>query len=86
MPVRKFRDVSEMNGTRWFESNDPALFLAINHTWRLAERICPKHFPPGVYRHRTIEEAQALREKWAAQQFEEYKNRSLTASKDKQSS
>ncbi len=72
MPVRKFRDVSEMNETRWFEPKDPALFRAIKHTWTLAERICPQRFPPGVYRHRTIEEAQALREKWAASQFEEH--------------
>ncbi len=61
MPVRKFRSVSEMDDARWFLPNDPALFRAIAQCWDLARRCCPQRLPPGVYRYRTIEEAQAAR-------------------------
>jgi len=64
MPVHKFRHVSEMDDTRWFPPNDPALFRAIAQCWALAERCWPLRFPPGVHRHKRIEEAQSTREEW----------------------
>ena len=70
MPVRKFRDVSEMEDTLWRESGDPELFRAIAGVWDFAARTCPRHFPPGVYRHHSIEEAKALREKWEEADFQ----------------
>jgi hypothetical protein len=60
MPVRKFRDVSEMEDTLWREPGDPELLRAIASVWDFAARTCPRHFPPGVYRHHSIEEAKAL--------------------------
>jgi len=69
MPVRKFRDVSEMEDTPWREPGDPELFRAIAGVWDFAARTCPRNFPPGVYRHRSIEEAKALREKWEEADF-----------------
>ena len=41
MPVRKFRDVSEMEDTLWYERTDPALPRAIAGVWDFAARICP---------------------------------------------
>ena len=70
MPVRKFRDVSEMEDTLWREPGDPELFRAIAGVWDFAARTCPRRFPPGVYRHRSIEEAKALREKWEEADFQ----------------
>lgn len=72
MPIQKFRDVSEMADSRWYEPGDPLLFKAISEVWNLAERTCQRRFPPGVYRHRSIEEAQRLRDKWETSQFESY--------------
>lgn len=74
MPVKKFRDVSEMKDT-WREPGDPALFRAIRSVWDFAERTCPMRFPPGVYKHRTIEDAQALAEVWAAANFKAFQER-----------
>ncbi|MEO6327012.1 MAG: hypothetical protein ABIT01_20500 [Thermoanaerobaculia bacterium] len=74
MPVRKFRDVSEMEDT-WREPGDPALFRAIESVWDFAERTCPMRFPPGVYKHRSIEDAQALVEVWAEQNFRAFQER-----------
>lgn len=37
------------------------------------DRLCwgPRRFPPGVYKHRSIEEAQRQREIWQEQDFQE---------------
>ncbi len=63
MPIKKDKDVSEMEEV-WYEPGDPRLFVAIRTTWRLAQMILRPHFPPGVYKHRSIEEANGLREAW----------------------
>lgn len=72
MPVRKFRDVSEMEGNTWLEPGSPELFRTIRAVWDFAERTAPVRFPRGVFKHRTIEEKQALREKWEAESFQAF--------------
>ena len=72
MPVKKFRDVSEMEGNTWLEPGDPKLFEAIRAVWDLAQRTIQPRFPPGVYRHRSIEEADALRQEWDRANFEAF--------------
>jgi hypothetical protein len=79
MPVRKFRSLQEMEDSLWREPGDPALWRAIAGVWEFAERTCPRSFPPGVYKHRTIEEAQALREKWQEADFDAYWKRQEAA-------
>jgi len=64
MPVRKFRDVSEMEATLWYDRNDPALPLAIARLWSFAARMWPLQFPRGVHKYRSIEEANADRDRW----------------------
>jgi hypothetical protein len=75
MPVEKFRDVSEMEGNTWYEPGDPRLFDAIRAVWDLAARITQPSFPAGVYKHRSIEEANALREEWDRANFEAFRER-----------
>lgn len=69
MPVRKFPDVSEMESTLWKEPGSPELFRTIRSVWSFADRTCPQRFPPGVYKHRSIEAAEALVEVWAHANF-----------------
>ena len=64
MPVGKFRSVQEMEDTHWRRPGDPALWRALEGVWDFAARTCPRHFPPGVYKHRSIDEAQQLRDHW----------------------
>lgn len=68
MPIRKFRDVSEMDDP-WYETNDPRLQAAIRRVWAFAARTCPLRFPPGVYRHRSVEDAGVQREQWEEANF-----------------
>ena len=71
MPIRKFRDFEDMHEALWHERG-PALFQAIRQVWAFATRTCRPTFPPGVHRHRSIEEAGALREQWAQRNFEAF--------------
>ncbi|HSL83033.1 MAG TPA: hypothetical protein VLF66_09660 [Thermoanaerobaculia bacterium] len=75
MPVKRFRDVSEMEGNTWYEPGDPRLFAAIRAVWDLAARTMRPRFPPGVYKHRSIEEANELREEWDRANFEAFRAR-----------
>lgn len=74
MPIRKYRDVSEIEDP-WCEPADPALHAAIRRVWAFAARTCPLRFPPGVYRHRSLEEADAQREQWETANFAAFQAR-----------
>lgn len=71
MPVRRFRDVAEMEDTLW-QTRGPALFAAMRRVWDFAARTVEQRFPPGVHRHRSLEEADALRERWAQINFDAF--------------
>ena len=75
MPVRKFRDVSEMEDTLWYERGDASLFRAIAGVWDFASRTCPLQFPRGVHKYRSIEEADADRERWEEANFRAFHER-----------
>jgi hypothetical protein len=75
MPVLKYRHVSEMEGNTWREPGDPGLFRAIRATWDFAGRTTQPHFPPGVYKHRSIAAAEGLRETWEKANFDSFRAR-----------
>ena len=64
MPVRKFRSVDDMKHGTWREPGDPALFRAIAAVWEFGRRSRPRRFPPGVYRHRSMDALNAQTEQW----------------------
>lgn len=68
MPIRKYRDVSEMSDT-WYAPGSPSLVDAIRRVWSFASRTCPLTFPSGVHKHRSFAEADALRAEWEHQNF-----------------
>ena len=62
MPVQKFRSIEEMNKAPVLESRLPAFERFLRHCARYWA-ISPKRYPRGVFKFRTIEEAQKAREK-----------------------
>ena len=56
MPVRKFRNVEELNQPIWRQAGDPALFRAIASVWAFARSTRPITLPPGVRKFRSIAE------------------------------
>ena len=75
MPVYKYRHVSEMDDRTWREPGDPGLFRAIRGTWEFARRTTRPHFPPGVYKHRSLAAAEELREAWEQDNFRSFRAR-----------
>jgi hypothetical protein len=62
MPVQKFRSIEEMNKAATPESSEPPFERFLRHCARWWA-IAPKQYPRGVFKFRTIEEAQKAREK-----------------------
>jgi hypothetical protein len=73
MPVRRFRSVEDMkHEAHWRAAGTPELWQAIARVWGLGRRTASRRFPPGVYRHPSIESLDALSEQWAEAQFREF--------------
>lgn len=66
MPVRRLASLEQAEELCWLEPDDPRLAARIAAVWRLARKLAPKRYPPGVYRHRSIEEAARQAESWEA--------------------
>jgi len=64
MPVQKFRSIEETPPVPWRQRGDPELYLALARLWQTAQRLRPRRFPAGVYRHRTMEDMNRQREQW----------------------
>jgi hypothetical protein len=69
-PVRKFRSVEEMESPIWRRPGDLDLYRAIAQVWAFGRRTAPRRFPPGVHRHRSIEELDRQVEEWSVADFE----------------
>jgi hypothetical protein len=63
MRVQKFRSIEEMNKARAPESHEPHFERFLRHCARYWA-IAPKQYPRGVFKFRSIEEAQKAREKY----------------------
>ena len=63
MPVQKFRSIEEMNKAPLPEPREPHFerFLRNCARWWA---ISPKQYPRGVFKFRSLEEAQRAREKY----------------------
>ena len=66
MPVRKLRDVAEMNRPVWRTPGDPRLMASIAAPWERGARLSGRRFVPGVRRYRSIGELEAAADAAAA--------------------
>ncbi len=80
MPVRKFRSVTEMEGNTWRQPGDPNLYRAIRGTWDFARQTLEPRFPPGVHKHRSIEDAEQERQRWEDANVAAYRARISSSS------
>ena len=63
--IRKFRSVEEMKANRWMRHDDPRLPEVLRGLWRLGQATVKRPFKPGVYKHRSFDEAKAQAEAWS---------------------
>jgi hypothetical protein len=64
MPVRKYRSIADMPDETWRQPGDPTLYRAIRQVWDFGRRTSRRHYPPGVYRYRSIQEMDAAQREW----------------------
>ena len=64
MPVRRFRRVEDMEQPQWRLPGDPHLYRAIAGVWNFGRRSARRRFPPGIYRHVSIDALNAQTESW----------------------
>ncbi|HEX7153949.1 MAG TPA: hypothetical protein VF618_20840 [Thermoanaerobaculia bacterium] len=79
MPVRKFRSIEEMNrDVRWAETGDPSIPRRIAQLWDFSERLLGDVgtcIPRGVRKYRSVEEAQADRDRWEQERVDRLRAR-----------
>ena len=67
MPVQKFRYLKEME-ISWVKPGTAEHSRSIQAVLALVSLFAPKRrFPPGVFKYRTVEEADTQRESWERQ-------------------
>jgi hypothetical protein len=65
MPVRKFRTLDEAGRPQRYQPGTEEFSRALRSVFRLAELFAPpQKCPPGVFKFRSIEQAQAQRIAW----------------------
>jgi len=74
MPVQKYRSIEDMPEI-WFKPGDPRLYIAIAAVWDFGQRWLAPHYPPGVYKHRTMEDKNRLDEEWAVLNFQAFREK-----------
>ncbi len=73
MPVQKFRNLDEMREALWHEDRDTPVGVFLKRAaklWARAAKISPRQYPRGVFKFRSLEEAQAAREQITAENIE----------------
>ena len=70
MPVRRLRSLDEAEQSVWLHRDDPRLWPAVKTVWELADRVCSRRFPPGVYKHRTIGDVNRQSDAWEKLDFQ----------------
>jgi hypothetical protein len=65
MPVLKFRTIEEAKSRRrWLSTGDPSIPDQMQYLWQMAGAFGPLCIPRGVRKYRSIEEADADRDRW----------------------
>ena len=60
MPVYKYKSFEEAEQALFHP--DDAYFQRVRELWKFADTLCPIRYPRGIFKFRTIEEANAHRD------------------------
>jgi len=62
MPIYKYKTFAAAEQALWNFHPDKAYFKRLEELWDFADKLCPIHYPGGIFKFRTIEEANKHRE------------------------
>lgn len=64
MPIYKYKSFEEAEKALWNFKPDQSYFDAVAELWRFANQLSPITYPRGIFKYRSIEEANKDRERW----------------------
>jgi len=64
MAVYKYKTFEQARQGLWCKEPDGTYFRALNSLFALADGLSPSKYPSGVFKYRTIEEANKQRQEW----------------------
>lgn len=64
MSVYKYRSFEKAKRALWNFHPDINYFEQVAELWNLADKICPIIYPQGIFKYRSIEEANKQRKEW----------------------
>ncbi|MDQ1354008.1 MAG: hypothetical protein QG657_4317 [Acidobacteriota bacterium] len=67
MGLQKFKTFEEAQQALWCYNPDETYFKQVRELFKLANRLCPPDFPRGVFKYRTMEEANNAKQEWLLQ-------------------
>jgi len=67
MPVFKFRTYEEAEKAQWNFHPDEVYFLRVARLFEFAQKVNPVHYPRGIFKYRSIEDANRQSEEWLSE-------------------
>jgi len=64
MPVYKFKTFEEAERALWNFYPDEAYYEHLKELWDFADRLNPIEYPKGIFKFKSLKEANEQREKW----------------------
>ncbi|MBI1930716.1 hypothetical protein HYR99_41530 [Candidatus Poribacteria bacterium] len=64
MPVYKYKTFEEAESALWNFHPNAAYFNQVAELWKFANQLCPITYPQGIFKYRSIEEANQQRDEW----------------------
>ena len=63
-PVFRFKTFEEAEQALWCFEPDEAYWERVRRLWALGDRLATRRYPRGVFRYRTVEEANREADRW----------------------
>ena len=64
MPVYKYKTFEKAKKALWNFYPDAAYFEQVADLWDTADKLCPISYPPGVFKFKSINDADKQRKEW----------------------
>ncbi len=78
MPVYKYKSFEDAERALWNFHPDAAYYKKVAELWNFANKLHPITYPRGVFKFRTLEEANEQRNKWELEFAKNLQRRRLT--------
>ena len=62
--IQKFKTLEDADKALFCFNPDRSYYERVARLWDFVDWICPRKYPPGVFRYRSIEEANRQADEW----------------------